>query len=102
MELLLTGDMVSAEKAAEIGLVNRAVPLESLRDTTMELAGKIASKSLVTIATGKQAFYKQAEMPISQAYDYASNVMVENMLAKDAEEGIGAFIEKRTPIWQDK
>lgn len=102
MELLLTGDMVSAEKAAEIGLVNRAVPLEDLQITTMELAEKIASKSTMAVATGKLAFYKQSEMPLSQAYDYASNIMVENMLAKDAEEGIGAFIEKRSPNWQDK
>ena len=67
----------------------------------MEIACKIASKSSMTLATGKRAFYAQREMPLAQAYDYASGVMVENMLARDAEEGIGAFIEKRAPQWQD-
>ena len=102
MEMLLTGDMVSASKAAEIGLINHAVPGASLRDTTMDLAGKIASKSSMALATGKRAFYEQREMTLSQAYDHASKVMVENMLARDAEEGISAFIEKRAPQWQDK
>jgi enoyl-CoA hydratase/carnithine racemase len=67
----------------------------------MEMAGKIASKSSMTLATGKSAFYAQREMSLADAYDYASRVMVENMLARDAEEGIGAFIEKRQPKWQD-
>jgi enoyl-CoA hydratase/carnithine racemase len=102
MEMLLTGDMTPASRAAEIGLVNRVVAAESLRETTLEIARKIASKSSMTLATGKRAFYAQREMPLSQAYDYASNVMVENMLARDAEEGIGAFIEKRAPQWQDQ
>ena len=101
MEMLLTGDMLSAERAAEVGLVNRAVPAEALREATAEIAGKIASKSSMTLATGKRAFYAQREMSLSQAYDYASRVMVDNMLALDAREGIGAFIEKRSPQWQD-
>ena len=101
MEMLLTGDMTSAGRAAEIGLVNRAVAPEALRDATMEMARKIASKSSMTLATGKRAFYAQREMPLSDAYEYASRVMVDNMLARDAEEGIGAFIEKRAPHWQD-
>jgi len=101
MEMLLTGDMTSAKRAAEIGLVNYAVAPETLTETAMEMARKIASKSSMTLATGKRAFYEQREMPLSEAYDYASNVMVENMLARDAEEGIGAFIEKRAPEWQD-
>jgi enoyl-CoA hydratase/carnithine racemase len=101
MEMLLTGDMTSATRAAEIGLVNRTVAPEALRDATLEMARKIASKSSMTLATGKRAFYAQREMPLPGAYDYASNVMVENMLARDAEEGIGAFIEKRAPQWQD-
>lgn len=101
MEMLLTGDMTSATRAAEIGLINRTVAPEALRDATLEMARKIASKSSMTLATGKRAFYAQHEMPLSGAYDYASNVMVENMLARDAEEGIGAFIEKRAPQWQD-
>jgi enoyl-CoA hydratase/carnithine racemase len=102
MEMLLTGDMTSASRAAEIGLVNRTVAPEALRDATMEMARKIASKSSMTLATGKRAFYAQREMTLAQAYDYASRVMVENMLARDAEEGIGAFIEKRAPQWQDR
>lgn len=101
MEMLLTGDMTSANRAAEIGLINRSVPIEVLKDETMALARKIASKSSMTLSTGKRAFYTQREMTLSEAYDYASRVMVENMLARDAEEGIGAFIEKRAPRWQD-
>lgn len=101
MEMLLTGDMVTADRAVEMGLINRAVPDETLRATVMEMAGKIASKSSMTLATGKSAFYAQREMSLADAYDYASRVMVENMLARDAEEGIGAFIEKRQPKWQD-
>ena len=102
MEMLLTGDMIPADRAAEIGLVNRAVAAEALRAATLEMARKIASKSSMTLATGKRAFYAQREMPLAEAYDYASAVMVENMLARDAEEGIGAFIEKRAPQWQDQ
>ncbi len=101
MEMLLTGDMTSASRAAEIGLINRAVAPEALQDATMEMARKIASKSSMTLATGKRAFYVQREMSLPEAYDFASGVMVENMLARDAEEGIGAFIEKRPPDWQD-
>lgn len=101
MEMLLTGDMTPAARAAEIGLVNRAVAAEELQDATLEMARKIASKSSMTVATGKRAYYAQREMPLAQAYEYASAVMVENMLARDAEEGIGAFIEKRAPKWQD-
>ena len=101
MEMLLTGDMTSANRAAEIGLINRSVAVEVLQDETMALARKIASKSSLTLSTGKRAFYTQREMTLSEAYDYASGVMVENMLARDAEEGIGAFIEKRAPRWQD-
>ncbi|WP_284264500.1 enoyl-CoA hydratase [Roseicyclus amphidinii] len=101
MEMLLTGDMTSAARAAEIGLVNRAVPDDDLQAAVREMALKIASKSSMTLATGKRAFYAQREMPLAEAYDHASAVMVENMLALDAREGIGAFIEKRAPLWQD-
>jgi enoyl-CoA hydratase/carnithine racemase len=101
MEMLLTGDMTSAARAAEIGLINRCVACEALQDATMEMARKIASKSSMTLAIGKRAFYAQREMSLAEAYDHASGVMVENMLARDAEEGIGAFIEKRAPHWQD-
>lgn len=101
MEMLLTGDMTPAARAAEIGLVNRVVAPEELCIATTELARKIASKSSLTLATGKRAFYEQREMTLAAAYDHASAVMVENMLARDAEEGIGAFIAKRAPRWQD-
>jgi enoyl-CoA hydratase/carnithine racemase len=102
MEMLLTGDMTPAARATEIGLVNRVVAAEELRIATTELARKIASKSSLTLATGKRAFYQQREMTLAAAYDHASAVMVDNMLARDAAEGIGAFIEKRAPQWQDR
>jgi enoyl-CoA hydratase/carnithine racemase len=101
MEMLLTGEMTSAARAAEIGLINRAVAADDLRDATMTLTRKIALKSSMTLATGKRAYYAQREMGLSDAYAYASAVMVDNMLTLDAEEGIGAFIEKRAPKWQD-
>lgn len=101
MEMLLTGDMILASRAKEMGLINRVVADKSLHNSTMELALKIASKSSTTVATGKRAFYQQSEMTLSQAYDYASEVMLENMLARSAEEGINAFIEKRSPRWHD-
>jgi len=101
MEMLLTGEMVPAARAAEIGLINRVATAEALSETTLALALTIASKSSHTLAVGKRAFYAQAEMALPEAYDYASQVMVDNMLAHDAEEGIGAFIEKRVPEWQD-
>ena len=102
MEMLLTGDMIAAPRAVEMGLVNKAVPEAELSATTEEMAAKIAAKSTMTLATGKSAFYRQAEMGLAEAYNYAAQVMVDNMLTHDAEEGIGAFIEKRHPQWQDK
>lgn len=102
MEMLLTGDMISAQRASEIGLINRVTTSSDLQQTTEEVAAKIASKSSMTLAVGKKAFYAQREMSLADAYGYASDVMVQNMLARDAEEGIGAFIEKRKPVWQDK
>jgi len=99
MEMLLLGEMISAKDAAEYGLVNRVVPDAEVLRAAVGLAGKIAAKSPVTVATGKAAFYAQAEMGLSEAYDYASKVMVENMMARDAEEGISAFLEKRKPKW---
>lgn len=99
LEMLLTGDMVTAEKAVEIGLVNRAVAPEHLLDEALAFAAKIAGKSSEAIAIGKRAFYEQIDMPLARAYDHASRVMVENMLKADAAEGIGAFLEKRPPRW---
>jgi len=93
--------MTAASRAAEIGLINHAVNPDTLTEETMAMARKIASKSSMTLATGKRAFYAQREMTLAEAYEYASKVMVENMLAQDAEEGINAFIEKRSPEWQD-
>lgn len=102
MEMLLTGDLLPAARAAEIGLVNRVVPATGLADAALALAQQIAGKSPLTVKIGKEAFYRQIEMPLAQAYDYASRVMTENMLARDAEEGIDAFIEKRDPTWEGR
>jgi len=102
MEMLLTGEMISAEHAARIGLVNRIVAHGTEREEALRIAKIIASKSAVTVKIGKEAFYRQLEMPLAEAYKYASEVMVENMLVRDAAEGIGAFIEKREPKWEDR
>jgi enoyl-CoA hydratase/carnithine racemase len=102
MEMLLTGDAATAEAALRLGLVNRVVPAGREREEAMALARKIAAKSALTVKIGKEAFYRQLEMPLADAYAYASQIMVENMLARDAEEGIGAFIDKREPRWQDR
>jgi len=99
MEMLLTGDMVAAEDAVKIGLINRAVPAAELASETLALAAKIASKPYATVRTGKHAFYQQLEMPLEKAYAYAAQVMTENMLHAEANEGICAFLEKREPKW---
>lgn len=101
MEMLLTGDTIDAEQAERIGLVNRVVRPEALQAETAALARKIAGKSAPVLKIGKEAFYAQAQMPLAEAYNYCSRVMVENLLYHDAEEGISAFIEKRRPQWQD-
>ena len=102
MEMLLTGDMISADRAVEIGLINRAVPADRLDVAVDALARQIAGKSRATLRIGKEAFYRQAEMTLTDAYDYASEVMTRNMMARDAEEGIDAFLGKREPAWQDR
>jgi enoyl-CoA hydratase/carnithine racemase len=102
MEMLLTGEPISAATARDIGLVNRVVAAGAERDAAIALAQKVALKSAYTVKLGKTAFYRQAEMSLADAYRYAAEVMTENMMARDAEEGIGAFIEKREPKWQDK
>lgn len=100
MEMLLLGEMLSAEDAERYGLVNRVVPPERVLDEARGMARTIASKSPVTVAIGKEAFYRQLEQPLAEAYSYAASVMVENMMAQDAAEGIGAFLEKRPPVWK--
>jgi enoyl-CoA hydratase/carnithine racemase len=102
MEMLLTGEPIGAETARQFGLVNRVVAAGNERDAAIALANKVALKSAYTVKLGKAAFYRQAEMSLADAYRYAAEVMTENMMARDAEEGIGAFIEKREPKWQDK
>jgi len=102
MQMLLTGDLIDAQNAYRMGLVNEVVDAEELGTTTMELAQKIASKSPLTVAIGKEAYYRQAELPLSEAYDYTKEVMVRNLEARDAQEGISAFIEKRHPVWCGK
>ena len=99
MEMLLTGDMIPADRAREIGLINRVVPAAELAAATREFARQIAGKSPLTLAIGKEAFYKQAELDLDAAYAYASEVMTRNMLARDAREGIDAFLAKRAPQW---
>ena len=102
LEMLLTGEMVSAEEAARMGLVNHVVAPGAEREEAIKLARKIASKSSHVLKIGKEAFYRQLELPLADAYRYASQVMTENMMARDAEEGLCAFIEKRAPKWEDR
>ncbi|PWE52387.1 enoyl-CoA hydratase [Metarhizobium album] len=100
MEMLLTGETIDASTAKDFGLVNRIVPKQYLTQVVNKYASVIAGKSPLTLKIGKEAFYRQIDMPLEEAYDYAASVMVENMLARDAEEGIGAFLEKRHPEWK--
>ena len=100
MEMLLTGDAVSAAKAREIGLITRVVPAAALDGEVAALAGAIAAKSPVVLSIGKEAFYRQVEMGLDDAYAYTSEVMCLNMAKRDAAEGIDAFIEKRAPVWR--
>jgi enoyl-CoA hydratase/carnithine racemase len=102
MEILMTGEPVSAEKALQIGLINRIVAPGEERAEALALARQIATKSAHTLKVGKEAFYRQAELGLKEAYDYASEIMTENMMAHDAKEGICAFIEKRNPRWKDR
>ena len=99
MEMLLTGELIDAARARELGLVNRVVPEAGLDAAVTALAGQIVAKSPLTLAIGKEAFYRQAEMGLDDAYAYASEAMTRNMLARDAAEGIDAFLAKRSPAW---
>jgi len=100
LEMLLTGEMIDAPRAAQIGLVNRVVPDDRLDAETLALARQIAAKSPYTLAVGKEAFQRQSELPLDEAYALAADVMVKNLKALDAAEGIDAFIEKRAPTWR--
>ena len=101
MEMLLTGELVDAATAKALGLVNRVVAVAEVAAATMALARQIAGKSALTLAIGKEAFYAQAELGLADAYRYAAEAMTRNMLARDAAEGIDAFLEKRPPLWHD-
>ncbi len=100
MEMLLLGELISAEEAAQYGLVNKAVAKDSVMEEALTYGRRIVAKSPATVAIGKEAFYNQIEQPLGEAYDYAVGVMVKNMLYRDAEEGIGAFLDKRKPEWK--
>jgi len=100
MHMLLTGDLIDAGTALGFGLISEIAPAGELVERTMALASKIAAKSPVTLAIGKQAFYRQLELPTADAYAFASNWMVKNLATEDAREGITAFIEKRSPTWR--
>ena len=102
MKMLLTGDPITANYAKEIGLINDYFSKSKLDNEVFKIAKKISSKSNLTIKIGKQAFYKQLEMPLRKAYTYTSKMMTLNMMAMDAKEGISAFLDKRTPIWKNK
>lgn len=100
MEMLLLGDLLGAAEAADYGLVNRVVAPERVLDEALAMARQIAAKSSATVAIGKEAFYRQIEQPLAEAYGYAADVMVRNMMTEDAREGIGAFVAKRKPVWK--
>lgn len=100
-EMLTTGEFIGTDRAIELGLINRAVPMEQLDAAVEEVAGTIAAKLSSAVRIGKEAFYNQIEMPVSAAYAYTGDVMVKNMLLRDTDEGIQAFLEKRPPDWSE-
>lgn len=102
MEMLLTGELIDAGTALSLGLINRMVPAAGLREAVDTLARQIAGKSALILKIGKEAFYRQAELDLAAAYRYAAEVMTTNMLARDAGEGIDAFLERRIPVWHDR
>ena len=102
MEMLLTGEMIEAEEARRIGLINRVVAGDALRSVTTDLAARIAARSAHTVRIGKAAFHRQRGLPLDQAYEHCAAVMTENLMAADAAEGISAFLGRRKPVWQDR
>ena len=102
MEMLLLGDLITAKNALDFGLINQVVKFEELEETVLSYVKKIKDKSPLVLKIGKEAFYNQIEMPLDGAYTYTAEVMTQNMLAQDANEGINAFIEKRPPNWKGK
>jgi enoyl-CoA hydratase/carnithine racemase len=102
MEMLMLGEMVGAQEALRLGLVNRVVAPDQLMPAALDIAGRIASRSALTVRMGKRGFYRQIDLPLQEAYREAACVMADNLMAHDAEEGIGAFLEKRGAVWQDR
>jgi enoyl-CoA hydratase/carnithine racemase len=102
MQMLLTGEPISAATALDWGLVNRVVPLEELEPAVVELVAAIDRSSAYTVATGKRAFYSQVDRPEDEAYEHCTFVMTENAVAHDAQEGMSAFLQKRDPVWRDE
>lgn len=100
-EMLTTGDFIDTQRAIDLGLINRAVPMDQLETETMALADQLATKLAAAVQIGKEAFYRQIEMPVDAAYAYTGRVMVENMLLRDTNEGMSAFLEKRPPDWAE-
>jgi enoyl-CoA hydratase/carnithine racemase len=94
--------MVPADEALRIGLVNRVVPAEQVMETALGLAQSIAARSTLTVRMGKRGFYRQVDLPLAEAYREAACVMTDNLMARDAAEGIGAFVGKRKPVWEDR
>jgi enoyl-CoA hydratase/carnithine racemase len=99
MQMLLTGELIDAVTAVRFGLINEVAPEAELGHRTAALAAKIAAKSPLILAIGKEAFYRQAELPLAAAYAFAAEVMVSNLSKRDAQQGIDAFIDKRSPVW---
>jgi enoyl-CoA hydratase/carnithine racemase len=102
MEMLMLGDMIDAGEALRLGLVNRVVAPDQVMETALNLAGRIAARSALTVRMGKRGFYRQIDLPLAEAYREAACVMADNLMAHDAGEGIGAFLEKRRPVWEDR
>lgn len=102
MEMLMLGDMIPAEEALRIGLVNRVVEHGHLMEAALDIAGRIAARSALTVRMGKRGFYHQVDLPLAEAYRAAARIMADNLMAHDAAEGIGAFLEKRQPVWEDR